>query len=213
MKFQLLERGFIIASLPYLEMKQISTFLKKEVSDIKEFVDEINSKAKNDISARFKTLFTPDAMKIWLEGKKRSQVKKKNNVAGYREDLKRFFRSKMEANLARVLSIEYPDKWEYESEWFALTPNKKGYGGNYLPDFVIRKDDGTIDFVIEVKGYFFRGDKSKMMKMHREHPNTKVVIMTKRTSKQVLDLADKCGMECWLYEELHEKYIDKVNWE
>jgi hypothetical protein len=64
---------------------------------------------------------------------------------GYRPDLKRTFRSTLEANFARVCN-HLGWKWEYEKETFAT---EKGY---YTPDFVITSDDGTKKY-IETRGW------------------------------------------------------------
>lgn len=80
---------------------------------------------------------------------------------GYREDLKQFFRSKMEANWAR-----YHNKihWEYEPKEFEF-PIKRG-SRYYKPDFYLP----AYDLWFEIKGYFRPQDKTKLRRFKKYYP-------------------------------------------
>jgi len=54
---------------------------------------------------------------------------------GYRKDLKQYFRSKMEANVARYFNLR-KCKWEYEPFEYSFNKIKRGQK-YYKPDFVI----------------------------------------------------------------------------
>jgi len=83
---------------------------------------------------------------------------------GFRKDLKRFFRSKMEANICRYyIWIKMP--WMYEHKEFEFKGIKRGTRF-YKPDFYLP----TFDNWIEVKGYFRRIDKIKLRRFKRYFP-------------------------------------------
>ena len=82
-------------------------------------------------------------------------------VGGYREDLKQFFRSKMEANTARYFNKIH---WEYEPKEFEF-PIKRG-NRYYKPDFYLP----AYDLWIEVKGYFRSQDKTKLRRFKKYYP-------------------------------------------
>jgi len=69
---------------------------------------------------------------------------------GYREDLKQFFRSKMEANIARYFNLR-ECKWKYEPVEYFFNKIKRGQR-YYKPDFILYYLD--THFLIEVKGWF-----------------------------------------------------------
>lgn len=210
------EKAFILTAIKFATPKQIADILGKDLSKVKEYISAMKKECNIDVEDSIKNMFSEAMLKKWFPNGKMPVKKRRgtrNNVSGVREDLKMFFRSKMEANLARVLNIKYPGKWTYESEWFELKPNKKGRGRNYLPDFIVNKEDGT-RFLIEVKGYFFPGDRQKLRKMVKEHPEEKILVMTKRVSKGVIEFSKKMGFDLWFYEDLAEQYNDKIpNWE
>jgi len=85
---------------------------------------------------------------------------------GYREDLKQYFRSKMEANVARYFNLR-ECKWEYEPTEYYFNKIKRGQR-YYKPDFVIYYLDTY--FLIEVKGYFRLEDKTKLRRFKKYYP-------------------------------------------
>ena len=82
--------------------------------------------------------------------------------SGYRKDLKKFFRSKMEANVARYYN---KIQWEYEGREFEFEGIKRG-NRFYRPDFYLP----ALDLWVEVKGYFRRQDKIKLRRFKRYFP-------------------------------------------
>ena len=85
---------------------------------------------------------------------------------GYRKDLKQFFRSKMEANVARYFNLR-ECKWEYEPVEYFFNKIKRGQR-YYKPDFIIYSAD--THFLIEVKGYFRPEDKTKLKRFKKNYP-------------------------------------------
>lgn len=80
---------------------------------------------------------------------------------GFRKDLNKFFRSKMEANICRYyIWIKMP--WQYEPREFEFKGIKRGTRF-YKPDFYLP----TLDNWIEVKGWFRRIDKIKLRRFKR----------------------------------------------
>lgn len=89
--------------------------------------------------------------------------------SGYREDLKQFFRSKMEANVARYYK-HFNIGYCYEYEEFEFKEIKRGtlY---YTPDFYLY-DSQTLEFIklVEVKGWFRKTDKTKLRRFKKYYP-------------------------------------------
>ncbi len=83
---------------------------------------------------------------------------------GFRKDLKHFFRSGMEANIARYYNV-VKVKWLYESKEFEFKTIKRG-NRYYKPDFYLPKDG----IWVEVKGWFRRSDKIKLRRFKRYYP-------------------------------------------
>lgn len=86
-------------------------------------------------------------------------------VAGWRDDIGIYTRSKMEANYARYLNLLIEEGrilgWEYEPMIFYF--NNLGYKTSpvsYKPDFFVKSLDGTIT-VVECKGLQTGRDRSK----------------------------------------------------
>ena len=86
---------------------------------------------------------------------------------GYREDLNHCFRSKWEANFARVMHYE-KTPYYYEKYIFDL-----GNGEKYIPDFYIPYDD----YFVEVKGYWFKKGRDKFLLFKRLYPNITLVVL------------------------------------
>lgn len=80
---------------------------------------------------------------------------------GYREDLKQFFRSKMESNIARYYNYMLI-AWVYEPIEFEFKGIKRG-NRFYTPDFYLPIQD----LWIEVKGYFRPQCKTKLRRFKK----------------------------------------------
>jgi len=84
---------------------------------------------------------------------------------GYREDLKQFFRSKMEANIARYYNY-VKINWFYEPREYKFEKIKRGTR-YYKPDFYLATPQRLF---IEVKGYFRPIDKTKLRRFKKYYP-------------------------------------------
>ena len=97
---------------------------------------------------------------------------KEVSIHGYREDLKQYFRSKMEANYARFLEYMRDKgkikKWEYESKEFEFKKIKRG-NRYYKPDFKVTDINDEYNWA-ELKGYFRLSDKTKLRRFKKFYP-------------------------------------------
>jgi len=83
---------------------------------------------------------------------------------GYREDLKQYFRSKMEANVARY--YKYIREWYIYEYWeFEFKGIKRG-SRFYKPDFFL----AAVNRWVEVKGWFNPSDKTKLRRFKKYYP-------------------------------------------
>lgn len=103
-----------------------------------------------------------------------------NAKRGYREDLGHiFFRSRWEANYARVLNflIEHNQiaAWEYEPETFWFESIRRGVR-SYTPDFKITGVDGSVWYE-EVKGFMDAKSKTKLKRMKKYHPHVAIKVI------------------------------------
>jgi len=85
---------------------------------------------------------------------------------GYREDLKQYFRSKMEANVARYFDLRECE-WKYEPTEYCFDKIKRGQR-YYKPDFILYYLNDY--FLFEVKGYFRPEDKTKLRRFKKYYP-------------------------------------------
>jgi len=116
-----------------------------------------------------------------------------NNLAGHRnryssgrigkrDDLGGLFvRSSWEANYARYLNwlqqIGEIVSWEYEPDTYWFEEIKQGTR-SYTPDFKIHLKDGSFEYH-EVKGWMDQKSKTKLKRMEKYYPNTKIVLIDK----------------------------------
>ena len=84
---------------------------------------------------------------------------------GYREDLKQYFRSKMEANIARYYNF-IKVNWFYEPREYEFDKIKRGTR-YYKPDFYLA---APIRLFTEVKGWFRKIDKIKLKRFKKYYP-------------------------------------------
>ncbi len=101
------------------------------------------------------------------------------------------FRSKWEANYARYLnwlvSQGEIDRWEYEVETFWFEKIKRGVR-SYTPDFKIY-EKGT-EYFVEVKGWLDPKSKTKLKRMAKYYPKTKVILFGEKSYRS---LSQKLG--------------------
>lgn len=130
---------------------------------------------------------------------------------GYREDLKQYFRSKMEANIARYYK-HFGGFYIYESREFEFKTIKRGQR-YYKPDFYLPASG----LWVEVKGFFGALDKTKLRRFKKYYPEKfarlKFIIpdkysRSKANGKIIKFLCDDLGIdfeEIMSYKEI-EKY-------
>ena len=87
--------------------------------------------------------------------------------AGYRNDTKIYFKSKMEANVYRYLKTKNFDTVEYEPDLLYFKPNRFQIKG-YVPDFKV--SFGKRFYYIEVKGFMEKSDYQKIALVQRDYP-------------------------------------------
>ena len=112
--------------------------------------------------------------------------------SGKREDLDgMFFRSSWEANWARYLNLLKKSgniyKWEYEADNFEF-PIKRGTR-SYTPDFKIWDSEESEPYYHEVKGWMDSKSKTRLNRMAKYHPDTKIIVIGEKQYKAV---ARKC---------------------
>jgi len=85
---------------------------------------------------------------------------------GYRKDLKQYFRSKFEANVARYFNLRKCN-WKYEPFEYCFNKIKRGQR-YYKPDFILYYEDYY--YLYEVKGWFRSVDKTKLSRFKKYYP-------------------------------------------
>ena len=107
--------------------------------------------------------------------------------SGIREDIRMYVRSSWEANYARYLNFLVEKKkilrWEYEVDTFEFTGIKRGTRF-YTPDFKVFENDGSIIYH-EVKGYMDQRSKTKLKRMAKYYPQTKIILIQGRELKEI----------------------------
>jgi hypothetical protein len=90
-----------------------------------------------------------------------------------------YFRSKWEANYALYLDflIKNGDilKWDYEEDMFFFEEIKLGTR-SYTPDFKVTNNDESVEYH-EVKGYMDSRSKTKLKRMAKYYPDTKLILI------------------------------------
>jgi hypothetical protein len=103
--------------------------------------------------------------------------------AGWREigTVRKFFRSRWEANYARYLEWLKQrgeiSEWQHEPETFWFEAIKRGVR-SYLPDFKVTELGGSVAYH-EVKGWFDARSKTTIRRMAKYHPTVKLVVIDK----------------------------------
>lgn len=89
-----------------------------------------------------------------------------------------FFRSSWEANYGRYLEFlknkGQITEWEHEPETFWFHSIKRGVR-SYLPDFRVTTNDGSVEYH-EVKGWMDKRSATKIKRMAKYYPDTKLVV-------------------------------------
>lgn len=139
--------------------------------------EKIQERTKKMLTARF-------ANGKWAPERVKSSWK-----ASWREvgGKRKFFRSRWEANYARYLEFLKVRgdiiEWQHESKVFWFEGIKRGCV-SYLPDFEVTMNDGSIEFH-EVKGWMDDRSKTKIKRMAKYHPKTKLVVIEKKSYESI----------------------------
>ena len=98
-----------------------------------------------------------------------------------------YFRSKWEANYARVLEWlkqrNQIEKWEHEPETFWFDGVKRGTV-SYLPDFRVTNPGGSVEYH-EVKGWMDARSKTKIKRMEKYHPTVKLMVIDAKSYRSI----------------------------
>lgn len=139
----------------------------------------------DDLSAEERSDKTLKMMKAKLEklGTLAVPIKKQKVTwkQGWREigGIKKYYRSRWEANYARYLewlkSIGEIKAWEHEPDTFWFEGILRGVR-SYLPDFKVTEKDGEIVYH-EVKGWMDDRSKTKIKRMAKYHPSVKLIVI------------------------------------
>ncbi len=135
--------------------------------------------ARKAISERRKGWNPSEATRAAMSQSAQNRVRNKRDTlhssacGGLREDLGMYFRSRWEANFARVLNHQ-GKKWSYESDTFLLDPTS-----SYTPDFL---SEGTY---YELKGRWYEGHREKVVKFQEQHPDLLFVIIEEREYREL----------------------------
>ena len=101
---------------------------------------------------------------------------------------KMYFRSMWEANYALYLNWLVDNKhiksWLFEPDVFWFEKIRRGVR-SYCPDFKILNNDNSIEYH-EIKGYFDSKSKTKMKRMKKYHPKTKLLLIEGKEYKQII---------------------------
>lgn len=97
---------------------------------------------------------------------------------GYREDIGSYFRSSMEANVARYLEWLLLNgvihSWLYEPQTFEF-PIKRG-NKYYVPDFKVIHADGSHEWW-ETKGYMDNDSRIRIKRFRKFYPDEKLIVV------------------------------------
>lgn len=119
-----------------------------------------------------KKMIGKNAGRKHTEEARRKMIGRKNlnpnnwGISGFRKDLNCFFRSRWEANFARILNF-LEIKWEYEQKRFYLS------GLSYLPDFYLP----DLNLFVEVKGSRFAKQDKRLLALAEEKPDFPIRIL------------------------------------
>jgi len=80
-------------------------------------------------------------------------------------------------------------KWSYEKKQYMLSD-----GTSYRPDFNILNDDGSLNHIVEIKGYY-KNRVYKVDMMKNDYPHIKIDVIT--DIKQYIDKSYKMEMKEW----------------
>lgn len=106
---------------------------------------------------------------------------------------KKYYRSRWEANYARILEWRLLQgdiaKWEHEPLTFWFEGVKRGCV-SYLPDFRVTYADGKIEYH-EVKGWMDAKSKIKIKRMAKYHPEVTLIVINGKQYKKLASILSR----------------------
>lgn len=82
-----------------------------------------------------------------------------------RKGREHWMRSSWEIKTAKWLDLQDKD-WDYEKETYEVGPRKR-----YTPDFWIYDSSGTLELVVDVKGWLYEDSAERISLFQEQHPN------------------------------------------
>lgn len=155
----------------------------KHTDEAKKRISEKSSKRWKSLTEEQKGNAIVRAAKTRIKNGTQPTINRANASwgAAWREigGIKKYYRSKWEANYARYLewlkSIGEIQEWKHEPETFWFDGIKRGCL-SYLPDFRVVEKCGAIAYH-EVKGWFDDRSKTKIKRMAIYHPKVKLIVI------------------------------------
>lgn len=114
---------------------------------------------------------------------------KKTWKASWREigGQRKYFRSRWEANFARVLEFRKASgeilDWKHEPKTFWFDGIKRGCV-SYLPDFLVTMPDGS-ELFYEVKGWMDERSMTKLKRMKKYYPKVRLELIDAKAYKEL----------------------------
>lgn len=172
-------------------------FGKTHTSDYREKMSERVKKSWKDPTSKFNSLeFKRKRSLISSQNMKRRIELHPSSIYSYAKKgwlefeggkKRYFFRSQWEMNYAIYLDRQKKEKrihdWWYEKDTFLFDKIKKGTRC-YTPDFKINGLDGEIVYH-EVKGWMDSKSKTKLKRMAKYYPETKIVLVDEKTYRKM----------------------------
>ena len=113
-----------------------------------------------------------------------SQALMGNRNGNHRGDRQSYYRGIRMDSRWEVRTAEWLDDmgcyWRYSPRGFQLSD-----GRHYYPDFFVYDDEGCLDYLIEVKGYFREGNRLKFETFKREYPEIEIRLWEKPQLKEL----------------------------
>lgn len=101
--------------------------------------------------------------------------------------IRKYYRSKWEANYARylqfLLEIREIKDWKHEPDTFWFEKIRRGVR-SYLPDFRVTENNDLVAYH-EVKGHMDSRSKTKIKRMAKYHPDVKLIVIQAKQYKEI----------------------------
>lgn len=188
----------------------------KKCNKISHYIEGNNNKATSNSVICPQCYFGRTPKKIQSAKKKTKKKKKPSASAGVRLDIheKYYFRSKMEANFARILN-NIKCQWSYEEKTFMFHGRQqKPY--MYIMDFEIKGSRSKLlpNGYYEIKGYMNKDSKTKLKLLGKHYPEEKkkTIVVVSKYNKSAIKFLETTKYDYRFIEDLKSK-IEVENWE